>query len=508
MALTHVHVAVAGSGFGGLGTAIRLKQQGIDDFLVFERAGDLGGTLRDNSYPGCTCDVPSHLYSFSFALNPRWSRSFSPQPEIWEYLRRCAVRFGVLPHLRFDHEVRAARWDDAYRRWHIETSHGEFTADVFVAATRPLSEPSIPNVPSLPSFRGTAFHSARGDHDHDLTGRDVAVIGTGASAIQFVPHIQPRVASLRIFQRTAPWVMPRRDRALTQAELALFRTFPPAQRAVRASIYWARELYALGFLHPRLAGAAQAVALRHLRKSLPDPALRERLVPDYTIGCKRVLLSSDYLPALARANVELVTSAVREVRPEGILTADGVEHRVDTIIFGTGFHVTDSPIADRIRGRDGRTLAEVWRGSPQAYLGTTVTGFPNLFLLLGPNTGLGHTSVVFMAECQIEYVLRALRFMHRHGVAALEPRRDAQQEFVSGVDTRMHNTVWLAGGCSSWYLDRTGRVSAIWPGFTWAYRRRLRRFDPGDYLPTPAGSPSGVGTAPPAAPAPTPQVTS
>jgi cation diffusion facilitator CzcD-associated flavoprotein CzcO len=511
MTRTHVQIAIAGSGFGGLGTAIRLRQQGIDDFLVFERAADLGGTWRDNSYPGCTCDVPSHLYSYSFALNPGWSRSFSPQPEIWEYLRRCAHRFGVLPHIRFDHEVRSARWDGRSRCWHLDTSRGEFTADVFVAATGPLSEPSIPDLPGLPSFRGTAFHSARWDHGHDLTGRHVAVIGTGASAIQFVPRIQPRVATLRVFQRTAPWIMPRRDRALTRAELALFGAFPPAQRAVRSAIYWGRELYALGFLHPRLAGAAQSVALRHLRRSLPDPALRDQLVPDYTIGCKRVLLSSDYLPALARENVELVTSGVREVRPDGIVTADGAEHRVDTIIFGTGFHVTDSPIADRIRGRDGRTLAEAWGGSPQAYLGTTVTGFPNLFLLLGPNTGLGHTSIVFMAECQIEYVLRALRFMRSSGVAVLEPRPGAQQEFVTGVDARMRETVWMAGGCSSWYLDRTGRNSALWPGFTWAYRRRLRRFRPGDYLTlpetVPAAAPAGSAPAPPAASAPTPQVT-
>jgi cation diffusion facilitator CzcD-associated flavoprotein CzcO len=502
MSGNHVHVAIAGSGFGGLGTAIRLKRQGFDDFLVFERASDLGGTWRDNSYPGCTCDVPSHLYSFSFALNPRWSRAFSPQPEIWAYLQQCAERFGVLPHLRFNHEVRAARWDDERRHWLIETSAGTFTADVLVAATGPLSEPAIPELPGLSSFRGKVFHSARWDHDHDLTGREVAVVGTGASAIQFVPRIQPHVGKLRIFQRTPPWVMPRRDRALTRAEHALFRTFPPTQRLARWSIYWGHEVFALAFLHPRLAGVARKVALGHLHRSVPDPALRERLVPDYTIGCKRVLISNDYLPALTRENVELITSGIREVRPEAVVTGDGVEHPADTIIFGTGFHVTDMPIGDRIHGRDGRSLSDVWRGSPQAYLGTTVAGFPNLFLLLGPNTGLGHTSVVFMAECQIGYVLKALRFMRRNGLAAIEPHPDAQERFVSAVDARMRGTVWLAGGCDSWYIDRTGRNSTIWPGFTWAYHRRLRRFDPRDYLTSPVGSPSPTDRTP--SPAATP----
>jgi cation diffusion facilitator CzcD-associated flavoprotein CzcO len=491
----HLRVAVAGGGFGGLGAAIRLKQAGVEDFLVFERAGDLGGTWRDNAYPGCVCDVPSQLYSFSFAPNPGWSRSFSPQPEIWDYLRRCAERFGILPHLRFHHEVQRASWDDAGRRWRIQTSRGAWTADVLVAATGPLSEPSIPPLPGLAGFGGTVFHSARWDHGHDLRGREVAVIGTGASAAQFVPEIQPLTGRLLVFQRTAPWVLPRRDRPLTRVERATFRTVPAAQRLARWAIYWGRELFTAGFLHPRLMRLPQLLALRHLRRAVPDPALRARLTPDYTLGCKRAVLSNDYLPALTRPNVELVTSPIREVRAGGIVTDDGVEHPADTIVFGTGFHVTDMPFAERVHGRDGRTLAAAWRGSPQAYLGTSVAGFPNLFLLLGPNTGLGHTSVVLMIESQIAYLLRALRFLRQAGAAAVEPRPAAQLAFRAELDRRLRGTVWSAGGCASWYQDRRGHVAAIWPGTTWAYRRRLRRFDPAAHLTTPLHQATGPAPA-------------
>jgi len=486
----HLRVAIVGSGFGGLGTAIRLKQEGIEDFLVFERADDLGGTWRDNSYPGCACDVPSHLYSFSFAPNPGWSRSFSPQPEIWTYLRRCTDRFGIGPHLRYGHEVQAARWDEAAKHWRLETSRGTWTADVLVSAAGPLHEPAVPSLPGMESFAGTAFHSARWDHEHDLTGRDVAVIGTGASAIQFVPEIAPKVGNLRLFQRTAPWIIPRGDRALSRAERALYRAMPLAQQVARASIFLTQEASAVGFLHPRLGRLAQFVAARHLRRSVPDPELRAQLTPPYAIGCKRVLRSDDYLPALTRPNVDLVTTGIREIRPHGIVTTDGVEHPVDTIIYGTGFRATDSPIADRVTGRDGRTLADAWQGSPEAYLGTSVSGFPNLFLLLGPNTVLGHTSVVYMVESQLAYVLGALRHLDDAGVAAVEPRPEAQEAFRADVDRRMRSTVWSVGGCKSWYIDRTGRNSVIWPSFASAYRRRLRRFDPRQHLTVPHPAPA------------------
>lgn len=477
----HVRIAVIGAGFGGIGTAIRLKQQGHHDFLIFDRGEEVGGTWRDNSYPGCACDVPSHMYSFSFARNPGWSRSFSPQPEIWDYLRRCVTDHGVAEHLRLRHEVHEAAWDAAAQHWQLTTSQGRYTADILVAAGGPLTEPSIPDLPGLASFRGELFHSARWRHDLDLTGRRVAVIGTGASAIQFVPQIAGQVQQLSLFQRTPAWIMSRVDRKLTRVERWLYRSVSPAQRLTRAAVYWFRELQATAFLRPVLMRVGQSLARRHLRRSIADPRLRAKLTPSYTMGCKRVLLSNDFYPALARDNIELITDAITEVRPDAVVTADGRVHQVDTIIFGTGFHVTDLPMAQTIRGGDGRTLAEHWSGSMYAFRGTSVTGFPNLFLLLGPNTGLGHNSVVFMAECQITYLLGALRHLDQSGVSAIEPTPQAQQDYVTALDRRMRGTVWTTGGCKSWYLDATGRNSTLWPGYTWTFWLRMRRFDAGSY---------------------------
>lgn len=476
----HVHVAIAGSGFGGLGMAIRMLQRGMRDFLVFERAQEVGGVWRDNSYPGCACDVQSHLYSFSFARNPEWSRSYSPAAEIQAYLRRCAERFGVLPYLRFGHEITDAAWDAAAGRWRLQTSGGTSTADVFIGAMGALSEPSIPKLPGLDRFGGRLFHSARWDHGYDLSGRSVAVIGTGASAIQFVPRIQPKVGRLHLFQRTPPWIVPRNDVAFSARHKWLLGRSPLLQKLLRSSLYVRRELLALAFLHPRLAPLAERLGRATLQAQVADLELRARLTPRYRMGCKRVLVSDDYYPALTQPNVEVVTDAITEVTATGVVTADGRERPVDAIICGTGFHVTDMPFAARIRGRDGRTLEDVWDGSPQAHLGLAVHGFPNLFLLLGPNTGLGHSSVVLMIESQIEHVLGALAAVDR-GLGAIEPRAEAQAAFVAAVDARMRNTVWSTGGCASWYLDRTGRNSTLWPSYTFSFRRRVARFNPAEY---------------------------
>ena len=479
---THARVAIVGGGFAGLGAGIRLRQEGEEDFVIFERAGEVGGTWRDNSYPGCACDVQSHLYSFPFAPNPDWSHSFSRQPEIWEYLRRCAREFDLLPHIRFRHEVREAAWDEGARRWRIETSRGVFTTSVLVVAAGALSEPSVPSLPGLSKFKGKVFHSARWDHEYDLTGRRVAVVGTGASAVQFVPEIQPKVARLHVFQRTPPWVLPRHDRALSRVERRLFRRLPVAQRAARASIYLFRELFVFGFRHLRLAKGVERLARRHLARSVADPLLRAKLTPDYAIGCKRILISNDYFPAVTRPNVELVRGPVVELREHSVVGDDGVERPVDAVIFGTGFRPTDPPFARHVRGRAGRTLAEVWDGSPQAHVGTTVAGFPNLFILMGPNTGLGHTSVLYMVEAQIEHLLAALGHMRRHGVAALEPKPEAQAAYVADVQRRMKGTVWTTGGCASWYMDATGRNSTLWPDFTWRFRRRVARLNADEYV--------------------------
>lgn len=480
-AVTH-RIAIIGAGFAGLGTAIRLKQAGIEDFVILEKADEVGGTWQANTYPGCQCDVPSQLYSFSFARNPDWSRSFSLQPEIWEYLRRCTDLYGVREKLRLQTELLQASWSETEQLWRLTTSKGSLTAEILVSGMGVLCEPSLPAIEGLESFEGETFHSARWDHGVDLAGKRVAVIGTGASAVQLVPKIQPHVGQLRVFQRTPPWVLPHPDRTITAAERLLYKRLPSVQRLVREGIYWGRELLVLPFLHPLLGRPVEAVAKRHLRRQVADEALRERLTPSYEIGCKRILLSDDYYPALQAENAQLITAPIERVSERGILTRDNVMHELDAIVLSTGFHVTDAPYASLVRGRDGRSLAEAWQGSPKVHLGSTVSGFPNLFLLLGPYTALGHTSVVFMIECQIEYLLDCIATMDRQRLRAIEPRADVQQAFLAEMRRRAKRTVWLSGGCASWYLDSEGAASAIWPGPTWRFRQRLRRFQADEYL--------------------------
>ena len=481
-----VRVAIIGSGFAGLGVAIGLRRQGEEDFVVLERANDLGGTWRDNSYPGCACDVPSHLYSFSFAPNPNWSRMFSGAAEIHDYMQQVATEHGVRPHLRFGTELLDARWIEDEQRWHLSTTRGPLTAQVLVCGTGPLSEPLVPDLPGLADFEGNAFHSARWDHEHDLTGRRVAVVGTGASAIQFIPAVAEQAAALTVFQRTPPWVLPRFDRAIKESAKEKYRADPRRQRRVRSAIYWLRELNLLAFTkRGRVSRLAERLARHHLRRQVPDPALRERLTPSYALGCKRILLSDDYYPALVRPNVEVVAAPVVEVRAHSVVDGTGREHPVDTIVFATGFHTTDQPIAARLRGRDGRLLSEVWDPSPQAYLGTTVTGFPNLFLMLGPNTVLGHTSVIYMIEAQVTYVLDALRTLERLGASSVDVTDRALTSYNADLQRQLAGTVWNAGGCKSWYLDAAGRNSSLWPTHTFRFRKRTQRFDVESYLLTP-----------------------
>ncbi|HEY7632068.1 MAG TPA: NAD(P)/FAD-dependent oxidoreductase [Thermoleophilaceae bacterium] len=477
----HVRFAIAGSGFAGIGCAIRLKQEGVEDFLILERGDSVGGTWRDNTYPGCACDVPSHLYSFSFEPNPNWSRTFSPQPEIWDYLKHCSSKYGVDPHIRFHHTVTEAAWDEDAEVWQIETNQGSLTADFFIAAIGPLSEPKLPDIPGLEKFVGATFHSAKWNHDYDLTGKRVAVIGTGASSIQFVPKIQPRVAKMHLFQRTAPWIMPQRDRNLTGLEKRLYRLFPPAQLAMRAAIYWVRELFVLGFMKPKTGGPNEKISMHHLHSQVKDRELREKLTPRYRMGCKRVLISDNYYPALQQPNVEVVTDGVTEIKANSIVSADGTEREIDALILGTGFHVTDMPVANYVRGREGKTMAEHWRGSPQAYLGSAVSGFPNMFFLVGPNTGLGHNSIVFMIESQLNYLAECLQKMKARGADVFEVREDVQERFNARIQQKLQGTVWNTGGCASWYLDENGRNTTIWPGFTWPFRQETRHFDPADY---------------------------
>jgi cation diffusion facilitator CzcD-associated flavoprotein CzcO len=479
----HVDHLIVGSGFAGLCAAIKLAEDGESDYVVIERAGDVGGTWRDNTYPGACCDIPSQLYSLSFAPNPEWSSSYSPQPEIQEYLRRVAREYGVIEKTAFHTELEHAAWDDDAQVWRCRTSSGDVVANTIVSGTGGLSEPRLPDIEGLETFAGTLFHSARWDHSVDLAGKRVAVIGTGASAIQIVPELQQVAAHLDVYQRTAPWVIPRNDRRYSRVERLALRHVPALGRLYRTGIYWAHEGYVPAFTwQPRLGAPVEKAATVHLRKAIKDPTLREKVTPHFRLGCKRILRSNTYYPALASPNVDVVTEPIARVTADAIITGDGVEHPVDVVVVATGFYTTELPVAERIVGRDGRTLAEEWSGSGMsAYKGTTVHGFPNLFTIVGPNTGQGHTSMVFIIESQVAYLRDAIRTMREEGYAAVEPSANAQRRWNTVLQRRMRHTVWNTGGCSSWYLDAHGRNTVLWPKSTVTFRRRLASFDADAY---------------------------
>jgi cation diffusion facilitator CzcD-associated flavoprotein CzcO len=498
----HFSVLIVGSGFAGLGAAIQLDLAGRPDFLVIERGSEVGGTWRDNTYPGAACDVPSQLYSFSFAPNPNWSRTFSPQPEIQQYLRDTAARSGTLDRHLFNCELLAARWESAAKRWQVRTSKGTFTADFLVTAFGGLSEPRYPAVPGIEQFAGTIFHSARWRRDCDLADRQVAVIGTGASAIQLVPQIAAAAGHLDVYQRTAPWIMARGDRKFSRAERWAFRWVPGLQRLKRLLMLAGRDANSVAFCYaPRILQLVSARASAHRDRQITDPELRRRLTPSYLLGCKRVLLSDDFYPALAGESVELISEPITQVRADGIVTADGIVHPADVLILATGFRATDSPAADLIVGATGRSLGETWRtDGQQAYKGSTIAGFPNMLMLVGPNTGVGNTSMIFMIESQLRYLLDALRRMEHFGLATIEPTADAQRRFNVALQRRMAGTVWMTG-CASWYLDGRGRNTTLWPRFGFLFRAATRRFDLDAYLVTPQSGEVDDGTWPIAGPA-------
>lgn len=476
---------IIGSGFAGVATAVRLREAGVRDIVVLERAASVGGTWRDNEYPGCACDIPSRLYSLSFAPNADWTRTYSAQPEIRAYLERIAHDWGIAPLIRFNHTVHAARWDAESLRWHVNTNHGPLSASLVVLATGALSDAVLPDVPGHEAFRGAAFHSSQWDHTVPLAGTRTLVIGTGASAIQFVPQIQPNVASLTLFQRTPPWILPRHDRAYQPWERAAYQHVPGLEQLARGVIYASREATFLAFRDVRLARVVQRLAIRHLHRQVRDPALREVLTPNYALGCKRILVTNEYYPALTQSNVSVVNTPIQRIVHDGVVTADGVRHHGDVLIYGTGFRPTDPPLAPFVHGRDGQTLADAWGGSMHAHAGTSVHGFPNLFLVSGPNTGLGHSSQLYMIESQLRLVMSTVAYMREHQLAAVEPTAEAQQQWVHDVDARMQRMVWVAGGCRSWYLDDTGRNSTLWPDFTFRFRQRVQRFRAGAHHLTP-----------------------
>lgn len=476
-------VLVVGAGFSGLCLAIRFKGAGLSH-LVLEQADDLGGTWRDNTYPGAACDVPSNLYCFSFAPNPDWTRVFPPQPEIEAYLHRTADEFAVTDSFRFGRRVTGAVFDAARAGWRIEVNAGEevFFARSLVIATGGLSRPRLPDIPGIDGFGGTIFHTARWRHDVDLAGKRVGLIGTGASAVQVVPEIAARVAKLTVFQRTAAWVLPKHDGAVPLARRARYRRWPILQKIVRIASFWRHEARAIAFTRtPWVLKWLRPLFLVPLRRQVRDPALRRQLTPQFLLGCKRVLLSNDFYPALCRDNVALVTDAIERITPRGIRLANGKDHHLDIIIACTGFHAAEAGVPFPVTGRDGQALNAVWGDAATAYVGTTVHGFPNLFLMTGPNTGLGHNSVIGIIEAQAGHVIAALTELARRPGATMDVREDVQQDYNRRLQSRLARTVWNTGGCSSWYLTRGGINTTLWPDFSAVFYRRLARFNVADY---------------------------
>ncbi|MCU1480295.1 MAG: 4-hydroxyacetophenone monooxygenase [Subtercola sp.] len=477
----HVRVAIIGAGFAGVGMACQLVRHGIDDFLVVERAADVGGTWRDNTYPGAACDIRSDLYSFSFAPNPDWEHSYGRQPEILDYLRRVATAYELYDRILFGNELERAEWIEAERVWRVQTSKQTFTADVLVSGAGPLIDPVWPSIPGLHTFRGPAFHSAHWNHLLDLRTKRIGVIGTGASAIQFVPELQKVAGNVTVFQRSAPWIVPRNDHHTSALRRRVFRRIPALQSASRRLVFAQAETRFAGFRSRAVGAAFQAFAARFLASQVADPDLRAALTPDFRIGCKRILISSDYYRALTQPNVDLATSAITRVEGNDVVTADGVRRTFDVLIAATGFNATHPPVAAHIVGRYGETLAEKWEPHMNALRGTTVADFPNLFLLVGPNTVLGHNSIVYMIEAQIDYVLMALNGMTELGARSLEPTPDAQASYNRRVQSSLRRSVWSTGGCTSYYLDEGGRNTTLWPHRAAAFKRALHHFDPAEY---------------------------
>ncbi len=481
-------ILIIGTGFAGLGMGIRLKQAGIHDFVIVEQAAGVGGTWRANHYPGAACDVQSHLYSFSFEPNPKWSREFAPQKEILEYLEHCTDKYGLREHIRLQTSVRAATFDEATGLWEVRIAVGgdapreeTLRARVVVSGCGGLSRPALPDIPGLESFTGQMFHSARWDHDTPLEGKRVAVIGTGASSIQLVPQLQPKAQSLSVFQRSAAWITPKPDRAFTGVERALYARFPITQKLARLGIYWRREALAIGFVvEPRLLRALEPLSHFYRKRQVRDPELRRKLTPDYAMGCKRILPTNDFYRALSKPNVSLVTDGIERVTERGIRTSSGQEHAFDAIVLATGFEAAEAAAPFAITGKNGRDLNAEWRDGAEAYLGTTVAGFPNMFMIVGPNTGLGHSSMVFMIEAQIQYVLDAVKQMRKGRWKLVDVRPEVQTAYNERLHARLQRTIW-ASGCKSWYRTKSGKNTTLWPGFTFEYRLRTRRFDAESY---------------------------
>lgn len=478
-----VDVAILGAGFGGLCMAIKLREAGNDNFVILEKGSDVGGTWYFNSYPGAACDVQSHMYSFSFAGKSDWTKRYAPQHEIHQYILDTTEKFGIRPFVRFNQEVCGAHFDETTARWTVNTRSGDTViCKHFVLASGPLHVPSIPKIRGLENFKGKVFHSAEWDHKYDLTGKNVVSIGTGGSAIQYVPEIAPQVKQLYVFQRTPAWVIPRDERGYLGIEKSLFARLPALRKLHRARLYWTNESRLWPILNPAIAKSLQKLAQLFIRVQVKDKEIAKKLTPDYTIGCKRILISNKYFPTFNRPNVELVTDSIQELREHSIVTKDGVERPVDCIILGTGF-VVDPRVYMKnfpVEGRDGHVLNEDWKNLAQSYLGTTTTGYPNMYQLVGPNVGLGHNSIIFMIEAQVDYIMSCLKILKDKGADYIDVKKDAQDRFNVKVQDGFKNTVWTTG-CSSWYQSAEGGNFALWPFSTWRFWLETRKVHTGDY---------------------------
>lgn len=475
-------VLVIGAGFAGIGAAIRLKAAGIHDIAILERAEDVGGTWRDNTYPGAACDVPSHLYSFSFAPNPDWSHAYSRGAEILAYARGLVEQHELRARMHFRQDVTDLAFDAGLGIWRATTATGDrFSARAVIMAAGPLANPSLPDIPGLATFAGRTIHSARWDHGYDVSGKRVAVIGTGASAVQIVPALVQQVARLEVFQRTPAWVMPRPDTRTPPWLRALFRDRPAIQAAVREVLFWTHETLALGIVWTTpLTSALERLSRWHLERQVADPWLRRQLAPSFRIGCKRVLMSNDFYPALQRDNCELVTWPIVRITETGIVTADGVEHRVDCIVCATGFDVCKAGTPFPITGLDGRRLADEWSSGARAFKSVSVAGYPNLFFTLGPSAGPGHNSALVYLEAELAYIVAGVRRLLHDGVKYLDVDSGAQDRYNTAIQRRLRRTNW-SSGCKSWYLTDDGFNATMYPGFATQFRRQLRAFDVGDY---------------------------
>ena len=485
------HVVIIGTGFGGLGMAIELKAAGLESFTILERESSVGGTWRDNTYPGAACDVQSHLYSYSFEPKSDWSRKFGLQAEIHSYIKHCAAKYNLYDHIHFNQEVESTTFNEQAGLWTIQSKSGDtFEADAVVSATGQLNQPAYPAIPGIDTFKGKAFHSARWDHDYNLTGKRVAVVGTGASAIQFVPQIASQVKQLKLFQRSAAWVIPKPDRPFTGLEQWIFRHMPGADRVYRSLIYWKNESRALGFTRfGSLLNVFKWQAKYLARKTIRDPVKRTNIIPDYPVGCKRVLMANDWYDTIDQDNLDLITDGIARIEEDAVITSDGTRHEVDAIIYGTGFKATDFLAPMKVTGRNGLSLNQAWQDGAEAYKGVCVSGFPNLFILYGPNTNLAHNSIVFMLESQIRYVIQCIKMLQDPDLRYMDVKADRQNRYSRKIQEKLKHSVWEAG-CSSWYKTASGKNTNNWPGFTFSYRLMTAAPDRQDFELCPTGTKS------------------